>query len=337
MENDLPWSVAIELVGGCNKNCDFCGLAFADKKLQFMEFGLIEEVVKDLKSWGKDKLRIEFAMHGEPTLHPKIAPIINEFRYHLPKAQIQITTNGIIIHNKGIPFVLDMFNAGLNILLVDSYTNREKLVELGRNIISKGIIYCDYFHDTKTVNPWHYNNVKTKAYIIMEDIGSSQNTTTRKLGNNAGNIDWSKVKKYNLFPLSKPLIKKCVRPFRQICIQHDGTIPICCWDFRHEHTMGKFPDNSLIDIWNGMPFNIVRNFLYNKNRNILPCYRCDYSGGFYQGFIKNIPVSLTKEESIKILSHNWNKYKTFAHKSAEDPLFPPTKVNHISTGFWRTK
>lgn len=332
---DLPWSVAIELVDGCNRLCDFCGLAFADKKIKFMDLNLIEEVAKDLKSWGREKLRIEFAMHGEPTLHPKLIQIINIFRTNLPKSQIQITTNGIIVSRKGELFVLDMFKAGLNILLVDTYTNYNRIVELGKNLTSAGITYCDYMHNNKTVNPWHYNNIKTKAYVVMDDIGNTHNNTTRKLGNNAGNVDWDKVKKYGLFPLIKPHNKKCVRPFRQICIHHDGTVPICCWDFRHEHVMGKFPEKSLIDIWNGLSFSIVREFLYNKNRNLLPCYRCDYSGGFYQGFIKKQPLSLTKEESIKALQDNWNKYRSFAHKSAKDLLFPPIKTNILVDGFRR--
>ena len=69
--------------------------------------------------------RIGFAMRGEPSLHPDAPGMIAEVRKHLPKAHITVLTNGGGLLRKPGPTanIEAFFDAGLNVLGMDHYTN----------------------------------------------------------------------------------------------------------------------------------------------------------------------------------------------------------------------
>jgi len=130
--NVLPNNAQIELVEGCNRMCDFCGLhgiwALPEHRvIKYMDSTLAEEIAKSFGKWWTKGKRIEFAMHGEPTLHPDVHRIIAQFRKHNPLAQLQLTTNGLKLIKEGSEYVNALFNAGLNFLLVDTYSRVKEI------------------------------------------------------------------------------------------------------------------------------------------------------------------------------------------------------------------
>ena len=70
--------------------------------------------------------RIEFAMHGEPTMNPELAEIINVFWTYLPpENQLMVTSNGAGLAGSPVKSVNALFHAGLNILALDDYKNQK--------------------------------------------------------------------------------------------------------------------------------------------------------------------------------------------------------------------
>lgn len=317
----LPHNIQIELVEGCNRMCSFCGIQGIwknkkDRKIKFMESKLSRKIAQDLGIWF-DKKRIEFAMHGEPTLHPYLISILHFYRYYCKRSQIQMTTNGIILLKEGKSLIKDLFNAGLNILLVDTYTKREELIELCSGL--DNIITKDYYN-SNAINPYYYNNHKLKVILIIESLdkvdGQKQQ---RKILNHAGNGNVENLKQLGIRPLLKPLVKKCSRPFREMVIHYDGTVPMCCLDWKHESIMGKFSrDGSLEDIWNSLQFQYVRQLLYNKQRIFRPCFKCDYNGGFRLGFLKK--PEEPQVDLINQMINHYIKYDKFKHSSSKNPI-----------------
>jgi MoaA/NifB/PqqE/SkfB family radical SAM enzyme len=319
-----PHNIQIELVEGCNRMCLFCGIQGLwknkkDRKIKFMESEVAIKIAQDLGAWF-DKKRIEFAMHGEPTLHPYLISILHFYRYFCKRSQIQMTTNGIILLKEGKPLIKDLFNAGLNILLVDTYTKRNELIELCSGL--DGIITMDYYNPD-AINPYYYNNYKLKTILLIESLdkvdGKKQQ---RKILNHAGNGDIENLKRLGIKPLLKPLNKKCSRPFREITVHYDGTVPMCCLDWKHECIMGKFPeDGSLEEIWNSNPFQYARHLLYNKKRVFRPCYRCDYNGGFRLGFLEKQDSDI-KNSCIQMEKH-YKEYDKYKHPASIIPIMYP--------------
>ena len=298
-----PWSVQVELTCGCTRLCKFCGLRAIRRRpyedLRFMSTELAEDIAKQLGTWFDHK-RIEFALRGEPTLNPKLIEIISIFRNEFPKSQLLLSTNGDQIR-KDLSTVNKLFNAGLNILLIDVYNNnyqwwREKLLSLPYHVL-------DFFRDKPKV--YTYRGYKHQEIILMEDISkSSGKSPIRRLNNQAGNVYCSEL---NIYPLKYSLKKRCSNPFREIVIFNNGNVPICCMDYREQFIIGKTPERSLQEIWNSELYNAVRVLLYYRHRIFEPCSRCNYRG-YKVGLLKQ-PENLSFKEAIEILKSKGIKLK----------------------------
>ena len=79
----------------------------------------------------------------------------------------------------------------------------------------------------------------------------------RVLLNHAGNVNPEVYEKYGMKKITEPLKKTCTRVFREMVIKYDGVVPICCIDWKRECPIGKFPEKSLHEIWNGKEFNAI--------------------------------------------------------------------------------
>lgn len=317
---NLPNNTQIELVEGCNRMCKFCGIYGIwkhkkDRKIKKMDLDFAINLSQSFGRWWKDKgKRIEFAMHGEPTLHPNLLEIINKFRLNNPLAQMQMTTNGSRLTTK---LVRELFKSGLNILLIDLYD--EKTSKKCRCVLENiGIKVTDYY-SPNSINPYYYKNSTDQNIILIGDLATENNKKrTRKILNHAGNVNPKYWDEFNILPVRQPLQKKCSRPFRELAVHWDGTVPICCIDWKHEFIVGKYPDDGeLWDLWESKIMNTVRYLLFEKQRWFRPCYKCDYNGGFRLGLLDR-PIMGGHKSFIKSeLENHFIKMKKYAHHNQD--------------------
>jgi MoaA/NifB/PqqE/SkfB family radical SAM enzyme len=305
--------------------CDYCGIhgIWAKKEhriIKPMDMDLLSLIARSLANWWQDKgKRVELAMHGEPTLHPHVIQAVSTLRNWLPKCQLQLTTNGIVARKQGVGFLRQLFGAGLNILIIDTYTHREELKHLASRA---GVRVHDYYENT-SFNPYHYHNEKLQGICLMQDLGKvSGQRAARTIINHAGNGNEQHLRKLGVKLLIHPLEKKCALPFREISIHYDGTISLCCLDWRHEFVVAKFPkDGELSSIWHdNKVLAIMRHLLYNKDRQVVPCRYCDYNGGFRLGLLPNFQLDMPTEECLSYVADHLRTYRKFAHPTAR-PVF----------------
>lgn len=321
-----PWSVQVELTEGCNRMCPFCGIwgmwrSKEDRVLKFMSVDLATKVAEELNEWfqGKGK-RIEFALQGEPLLNPNVVEIVRAFRKHYPKAQLLISTNGDALHVDysmvKVDFIYKLFDVGLNYLLVENYDG-EKQRRFFKEAFTKlkDIEYAEYYQGE---NVYTYHGYKHKKIVLMDDIATrNREKRTRTIWNHAGNVNFKLAMKYGVKKITEPLRKTCTNVFRELVVKHDGAITACCMDWNRELIVGKFPEESLRDIWYGEVFMAVRQLLYDRKRYITPCNRCDYFGGFRQGLIKNPNLPFTEQQLLEIITKaQLEKYKNLHGKYA---------------------
>lgn len=279
-----PWSVQIELTEGCNRRCTFCGIhsLYRDKtdiRYRFMKLDLAKQIARDLNKW-LGKVRIEFAMQGEPLLNPEAFEIFNAFRSEFPKCQIMVTTNTDPLR-KGKIFdqekIRKLFLNGVNILVADYYGESWDMPysdfcdQFKQNTL--GVPVKDFYDDSPKV--WAYVGNKVQ-YVVTMDNTSNRNFQ-RSMNNQAGNMspELIKIKGYKVEEM--PMMKRCHLPFREMAIKHDGTVAICCMDWQREGIMGQFPQASYEEIWNNYSFKLVRTMLFDKRRDLIsPCDRCNY-------------------------------------------------------------
>jgi len=217
--------------------------------------------------------------------------------------------------------ITQLFRAGLNILMIDMYSHSEQIKE----VCEKSGYKIEDNYSEEYTNPYYYNNHKLQTIILIEDLAKkSGDKATRKILNHAGNADPDNLKALGVPTVPLPLEKKCSRPFREVVVHWDGSVPVCCIDWRHEFTIGNIHDNHFQDIWEGKAFQAARTLLHSKDRTVRPCYRCDYNGGFRLGLINledYIENQLTTEECKSIIKKNMQRNRRYEHKNAEGPIF----------------
>lgn len=271
-----PFSIQVELNEGCNLGCNFCGLRGmreeGKKPWYPMTKKTAERIVSEIARVGWNS-RIIFSMHGEPTLNPNIIRIIKLFRKSLPKAVMSIMTNGYgIVHGFGekvdefediLGRVRALKAAGLNDLIIDYYsakgdaaTIEEELTKLDTDI--------DIQHLAPGVPL--YGNSSKKFRVLFNPPIQKEGAINRHLCNHcgaAGPLDMSYQG------------KRCARPFRELSLRYDGSVAICCNDFRGEYPIGNIMEQEIDGIWYSKRFEAARILLYAGKRSFKPCLGCN--------------------------------------------------------------
>lgn len=262
--------------------CPFCSLKhmeWVEQKYEFMDFGLFEQIVDELSVW-HPKHRFEIAARGEPTLYPQFMEAISYARAKLPKAQILVTTNTDIGEKMGWGdyrnWIAEAQNRGVNVFMLDAYSVRR--LETLRETFS-GL--AQTFFDDK-FNPYPYRHPKFKAVVIKDATVGKQNVILR-YHNQGGNavVTEQQRKVWDISVLNEPLRRMCVRPFREFPIHYDGTVPLCCDDWRQQQVIGKYPDKPLSELWD--LYDPLREALLQKDRSHAPCNKCSERSGMRSG------------------------------------------------------
>lgn len=269
-KQEPPFCIQIELVEGCNLRCPFCGIngiRTAERVYKAMTVKTAEAIASQIAAAGWN-CRLEFAMHGEPTMHPDPASIVAIFRKHLPKASMLMLSNGGGLQGReGLAKIDALFRAGLNTLGLDEYQN-VKLVPKIVEQISKLNVAIDFYvyPDNPEGNPHARQTPKKKRLIHIRPIDVSSSGTHATLNNHAG----AGAPK-NLNGKGKP----CAKPFRELSFRWDGSTAVCCNDWRGELATGSIHKEGLLGIWHGELMDEARKRLVVGLRDFGPCAGCD--------------------------------------------------------------
>lgn len=261
-----PFCMQIELTEGCNLRCPFCGLngiRGKENNLKFMDLSTVERITEDLQENGW-RCRIEFAMHGEPSLHPQFIKVLSMFRKRLPRTfHLMVTSNGGGLL-KDPTLLIDQALEYVNVLALDAYEN----VSIVPKILEryKGQHTPTFYPKDKTGNPHRRRSSGQHDLVIVQDIKRATAGTHASLNNHAG--------------AGAPLNdnaegKRCAKPFRELSIRWDGNVAVCCNDWRGLYHCGSIHTMSLDEIWQSPGMRAARRKLYHGMRDFGPCQGCD--------------------------------------------------------------
>ena len=269
----------MELTEGCNLACSFCGIQQirdngADgpswthgknsKEYKFMTKETLYSIINTVKNsnWNP---RFEFAMHGEPTMHPEYKEFIHIVRTSLPKASIMMTSNGGGLLGDVNTKVNELMEAGLNILFLDNY-ERIRIVDKIKEKYNGPYQVIEYPQNPEG-NPHKRKKPHEKIIVVGADLTIATSGTHAQVSNHAGSA----------FPLNhKQQGKRCAKPFRELSVRWDGNVAVCCNDWTGIYKCGNVNDYAKIDdLWNNDAFYSARVKLYNGQRDFGPCNGCD--------------------------------------------------------------
>jgi len=276
-----PYCVQIELTEGCNLRCSFCGLNSIrgkgkDNDFKFMSLETAERIAQGMKEAGWNS-RLEFAMHGEPSKNPQVCEILAVFRKALPRAYMLMESNGGGIVARAPKKIMDLFDAGLSCLALDEYQGISLISKIKRQIAEAldsidldlvksihGIQLHSYPSSGPAGNP-HQRSTK-KRLVFVEPIDTATKGTHSTLSNHAGG---------GAPPNQNAQGKRCAKPFREISVRWDGSVAICCNDWRGTFVVGDVTNSSMDELWHHPRMYAARRKLYAGERDFGPCDGCD--------------------------------------------------------------
>jgi len=302
-----PWSFQIEPVEGCNRRCKFCAINSirkpGDTRLKLMGTDLLESICLQINAW-RPNARIEVNLHGEPSLHPFFFELLKLIRLRAPHLSIMVQTNLHVAFANGDPYkwLRKCFDSGANMISGNCYTL--KFYEQMTHDREAGTLARGVGTDVKTVdfyfdNPEHlsmYHNHGPKARILfvlypLDMVNEKTGIPTSKyLTNHAGGVVnvTNRATQHVL-----PLKKYCTRVYREMVVDWKGRVQVCCYDWLNCLPMGNARETPIREIWHSRLWHEVRGLLNRKNprREMVPCNRCDYTGGFRPGLTPMVEPS----------------------------------------------
>lgn len=264
---DPPFAVQIELTEGCTLACEFCGVNGIREKpgnFKYMTWEMIASTANRLAEaiahhgWNP---RIEFAMHGEPSMHPAIIEAIRVLRSALPKQSMVMFSNGSgFFHNTTLNAVLE---AGINTIGLDAYEHVNIVPRLMASYDGKYPVYR--YPEQKEHNLHSGRRVGHRDIVIIQDISKADTGNHSTLNTHCGG---------GMEP-GPVLAARCAKPFREFAIRWDGNVALCCNDFRGIYKVGNIRDMDVDDLWNLPAFNAARRKLQVRDRAFTPCQWCN--------------------------------------------------------------
>lgn len=251
----LPSVVEISESGTCNRKCSFCPRSAPDFKdiKEFISEDLIVKLSQQLAKYNYSGIFL-FSGFVEPMIDKNIFALVSIVRKNLPKARIEMVTNGDALDQSRVK---KLFSSGLSTLLVSIYDGKKEADEMEKMLKDSGLDESKF-------------KVRHRYLSEEESFGIT-------LTNRAGMMENAE---YKIASLKEPLKKPCYYPHYTFFMDYTGEVLVCSHDWGKKLVVGNLKNEDFIDIWNSQKFNLARERLYAGDRNFSPCNKCDVTGTF---------------------------------------------------------
>lgn len=286
-DTPIPLNVDIELASICNLACPFCFWGEADfnkemsqkaadgkMKKRFMPFDIAQAIIVEAGMLGVPALK--FNWRGESTMHPGYSELLKMAR-ELRDAKIGrgvffdllVNTNANC-KDEAIPGLMAATKVmvSLDSMVPETYKkmrvngNLERAKEVIRELLRRG-----------------HPNVWVRRVITKDNAHEKFARDVRNLFGAYVHVSEHACFDRNAdehHQLNDPKFERtyCGYPSQRIMIASDGTAFPCCVDYDGTMPMGKFPDQSIAEIWRGQPFQFLRDQLRANITVSKTCANC---------------------------------------------------------------
>lgn len=242
-EQKLFNHIEIETINRCNGTCSFCPVNHKvdPRQKHIMTNEMFKDIIKQLEEVNYSGRFTTFS-NNEPLLDDRLIEFNQYARNHLPNAKIHLFTNGTLLTIEKFKKLMEVIDE----LIIDNYQQDLKLIKPCIEIQK----YCE-----------EHPELKKKVTIVLR----KPNEILTSRGGEAPNR--KEIKRYPK--------ERCILPFKQFIIRPDGKVSLCCNDAVGRYTLGDLNKESILDIWYGPKFQMVRKCLYEGRENWGDCQYCD--------------------------------------------------------------
>ncbi len=328
--HDKVYRIKMEASLGCNRDCKFCGMT--RKKSCLLKPELFKIILSKIPDTVK---RIEFILHGEPTLNPDLLNYVEAIRDKHPQLQIAICSNGFRFLSKmyNPDYLFNLYDKGVNLLQVclyevEDWESFKKLVTENKTRIKERGVKVKNLYSQDTALFFSYRGNKNRELVYVKEFEglNSGLCKQRRFHTFGGNVPvelWGKYSdKYTDF--SKfPLTGKgdtCTSLLKYVSIGANGDFYFCCRDASHTLLLGNIKDVDLQEWWVDEDKQKLRLLIKHSRRDLLAqCFLCSrfcYRDGLYPYWGKTYRleecIQTVVEKTIlldDVLLHNLIKYQ----------------------------
>ncbi|GEM_PF-1240718 len=273
-----PLDLYVELTNHCNLRCRMCANpTVMVRKRGFMERNLFTRLLAHIQ----DKIRyLRLFLFGEATLHPEFALFLKEAKDRGFSALLDSNLVGVSpeLLSSLVDLQLDTLRISLDAIDNDQY-----------RLIKGKDAYDQVMQAIQQLIDLRRKKGSVKPYLILQCIQMPENASTinsfKEIYAHLG-VDFIDVVSYlNLKDRLKQnngLAKGdpsalCYQPWRHLAITWDGRVTPCCQDFNCQMELGRFPDDSLFEFWNGEKLQCIRHNLveHSFSDSSLFCKGCN--------------------------------------------------------------
>ena len=249
----LPSLVEISNSGMCNRKCSFCPRSdpnYPDIN-EFISDELHAKLCTQLSEHGFEGV-FAYAGFNEPLLHKNIYNHIKEAKKFLPKARIEVITNGDVLNTNRIKKLID---AGLTTLSISAYDGPDQAAEFQK--------MCEDV------------NLRKEQFIVRHRYLPPEENFGINLTNRGGTM---KNAVFKIDALKSAINETCYYQSYDFFVDYNGDVLMCSHDWAKKNILGNLSKQNFIDIWTSKKAMISRKNLYEAKRSFSPCNVCNAKG-----------------------------------------------------------
>lgn len=303
----FPNMIHIEPTNHCNLGCIMCPQPRDMQRIKgMMSLDLYKKIIDELKNTPAEFVYLH--QFGESLLHKKIFEMID----YASDAGIQtgMSTNATILNEENSRKLLDSKLDFLTLSLDGASVETYDKIRPGVGAYSKIAGWDNVEKNVFNFLELRQNKYKNKGHVVAQTISMKGNE-------DAINILKTKFSKYKISISNKPFnewggkveeINKlstndlptdpdrimCEKPWRLLTITWNGEVVPCTRYFDNQDVYGKFPDQSLTEIWNSKKAQDYRNLHIQGREKIDYCKTCSLDG-----------PTVVERQALKIFDVMW--------------------------------
>jgi hypothetical protein len=273
---DFPSKIQIQTVNRCNYLCPMCPypeLAPETDGAQLSE-ALYRRLIDEVRAAGR-KIKLCLMLQNEPFLDKRFFELL-DYAHRADDAvtSISTVTNGSLLDDEK----LDRLAAYERVFLTISInaTDRERYLRIhGRD-------FWDRVHGRLARWTGPRGRVRVSFVLDADSVADARrfqaywqalgyNTRLMPINSRTGSADVARVHDMD------ESYGHCHYPVDTLNVLLDGTVILCCNDWRHEQRFGNLTHQTISDVWNGPELRRLRRAAIEGTlREFALCRGCDY-------------------------------------------------------------
>jgi len=282
----FPNYIMIQTVSGCNASCKFCPYPYIREHIPFckMDNNTFRKIIDECSHHKNIKVIMPYLMN-EPLLDRNLPEKIGYIKAKVPWAKVHILTNGSLLDKE---FALSLIKSGIDWIGFSFHGiyphTIEEVMGVDYQVTLNNILN---FIETAKMSRKDVSEYIMITFLQHSGLSSTEKEDTFKFWKERGitrisfyNNPISRAGNVPVLPgVRNEKIYGCnsIWTEEMIHILADGSVVLCCMDWKKEMVLGNVEKSSIEEIWNSELFRDTWKQIRGENppsRNLI-CLRCE--------------------------------------------------------------